>query len=222
MPAELLSGLVVGLIGLVLAALVKGLDWGLFWSLLALAGVLFVTPRWLANSAPSTGVAAISIAVGAAAIGFSFGHYRQDAVWPFVVSLGGAWAAVPDTESISVLLGAALVFALVNRPLSWTRSTWYGGVAAGALSALVALTEAPTRPAAVIGAIGALAVSALWRTQPGAWALHVALVWFWSRVASRSISGIGALTLGLVVTLALVGSFLAWHRFMTKRQGSQR
>jgi hypothetical protein len=159
--------------------------------------------------------------VAAVAVGLLFRSGGNAAPWPFLIALGGAWATVPDTESISVLLGAALPLALAAVPLGYTRSGTLGGGAAGLLSALVAFSEAGPRSAAAIGAIGSLTMTAFWRNDRLSWLAHLALVGFWSRVAGRASSGPKALVWGLAGTAVILGARALW-RYALRRRNHER
>ncbi|HJU81969.1 MAG TPA: hypothetical protein VJ796_09505 [Acidimicrobiia bacterium] len=222
MLGELLLGLLLGLVGLPVAALIRRADWGALFVALALAGVWLFTPRWIDSPPPfplPLVVAAIVVATVAVALLFRSGGHV--APWPFLIALGGAWATVPDTESISVLLGAALPLAFAAVPLGYTPIGPFGGGAAGLLSAVVALSEAGSRSAAAVGAIGALTMTAFWRNDRLSWLAHLALVGFWSRVAGRTSSGPQALVWGLAGTAVILGARALW-RYSLRRRNPER
>lgn len=213
MPSELLAGLLCGVVGFAVTGLWRRLDWGLVWTAVALAGLTLLRPRWterLADlSLPLTAVAVLSIGL---AIGQLFRRGREESAWIFLISLGGAFATVPDTESISVLLGLTLPLAIASEPLRLTSSSSLGGALVGVLSAIVVVTEGVARTGSVIGAAGAMAVAAL----PGEGRIylirHLVLVAVWSRIAGRLPSGLAALAIGLSFTITLLGAEWIWRR----------
>lgn len=209
---ELLLGLFVGLVGLPVAALIRRVDWGALFFALALAGLWLITPRWVDTPPPfSLPLVLAALVVPTVAVALLFRSGGNAAPWPFLIALGGAWATVPDIESISVLLGAALPLAFAAVPLGYTRIGPFGGGAAGLLSAIVVLSEAGSRSAAAIGAIGALTMTTFWRNDLRSWVAHLVLVGFWSRVAGRTSSGAEALVWGLAGTAVILGASALWR-----------
>lgn len=214
LPPELLAGLAAGLVGLLVSYLLPRLDWGLLWMSVSLIALYLTAPRALSQLFPSqlqwTFLVLVVLAV---TTGTLFSDGRKEIPWLFFISIGGAWATVPDTEAISVLLGAALPLAFASYPLAKLTNSWVGGALAGLLSALVIVSEAGGREGAIVGATGAIAVAAV----PGEGRLrlvrHLILVAWWSRVAGRSSSGAVAVAMGVGFTVAALACELFWRRY---------
>jgi hypothetical protein len=201
--------MLAGAVGLGIFALRRRIDWGLGWTVLGVVGLSLARPRWLDNGAVeiSVIVTIAVIVIVASATANLFGERRMGNAWFFLISLGGVWAAVPDTESISFLLGLTALLVFASLPLRWATSSWWGGAIAGGLAAMVLLAGAGQRVGAAIGAAGALAVVAL----PGAdgttrLVRHLVLVALWSRVVARVQDGLGALALGVGLTLVVIAA----------------
>ncbi|MGI8516305.1 MAG: hypothetical protein ACR2NT_14480 [Acidimicrobiia bacterium] len=195
--------------------LLPRLDWGFFWMAASLAALYLTRPRALGQLFPSKPEWTILVVVVVLAVttGALFSDGRKENPWLFFISIGGAWATVPDTEAISVLMGAAFPLAIASYPLSKLTNNWVGGALAGLLGALVVVSEAGGRAGAVVGAAGAIAVAAL----PGEGSLrlvrHLILVAWWSRVAGRFSSGAAAVAMGVGFTLVALGCELFWRRY---------
>jgi hypothetical protein len=111
---------------------------------------------------------------------------------PFaVVSLGGLYATVPDTENVMAVLGAALAVALIGGGRG-VRLGSLGGPALVGLFGWLAAVEGIGRPASIVGGLGCLAVLIVGPTaraadQPRARAelvaMHFAAVFVCARVA---------------------------------------
>lgn len=194
--------------------LLPRLDWGFLWLIASMAGLYLTRPRALGQLFPSklewTILVVVVLAVTTGAL---FSEGRKENPWLFFISIGGAWATVPDTEAISVLLGAAFPLAFASYPLAKLTNNWVGGALAGLLGALVIISEGGERVGAVVGATGAIAVAAL----PGEGSLrlvrHLILVAWWSRVAGRFSSGAVAVAMGVGFTLVALGCEHFWRRY---------
>lgn len=213
-PSELLAGLAAGALGLLVSYLLPRLDWGLLWTLVALAGLYLTRPRAVGRFFPSLLPWAILVVVVlSAAAGALFADGRKENPWLLFISIGGVWATVPDTEAISILLGAAFPLAFASYPLARLTNSRVGGALAGLLSALVIISEAGGRVGALAGASGAVAVAAL----PGEGTIrlvrHLVLVAWWSRVAGRFSSGAAAVAMGVGFTLVALGCERFWRRY---------
>jgi hypothetical protein len=95
----------------------------------------------------------------------------------YLVTVAGAFAAVPDTEEIAALLGAAAPVALLGWPLGRTRFGGAGAAGATAVLAWVVAVGGRGRPPSIIGAITCLGLLAAvpagrWLSQRRVWALH--------------------------------------------------
>ncbi|MCA1735250.1 MAG: hypothetical protein LC739_03795 [Actinobacteria bacterium] len=179
----------------------------------SLAALYLTRPRALGQLFPSKPEWTILVVVLAVTTGALFSDGRKENPWLFFISIGGAWATVPDTEAISVLMGAAFPLAIASYPFAKLTNNWVGGALAGLLGALVVVSEAGGRAGAVVGAAGAIAVAAL----PGEGSLrlvrHLILVAWWSRVAGRFSSGAAAVAMGVGFTLVALGCELFWRRY---------
>jgi hypothetical protein len=87
----------------------------------------------------------------------------------FLISVGGVYATVPDTEVVRALVGAAIPLAIVGWPLRAARLGAGGTAAAIGWLLWVAAFEGYGRPGSIIGAFGALALLATeaWGRQYG-------------------------------------------------------
>ncbi|MGH8923774.1 MAG: hypothetical protein ACRDWA_03885 [Acidimicrobiia bacterium] len=220
LPIELLAGLLFGLGGLAAAYLLRSLrpDWGLVFSLTGLVGLTLIKPRWLPEILLlwEPLLVAVVIVVAGSLAGL-FGARRDETPWIGLVSVGGAWATVPDTELISVLLGIAAPFAAGVYPWRILSQSRLGAGMAGALLAIVVILDGGRRSGAVIGAAGAVAVAAL-PPRDRYWLIrHLVLVAVWARIAGRASTAAGALFLGLGFTLLVVGLDSWWMRMKSAR-----
>lgn len=216
LPTELLLGLAVGAVGLLVAPVFPKLDWGLLWTLLALAGLYWFRPQEVGQLSELGGtlyLAPVVVVVMAGAGAALFRANTGEGAWMFLVSIGGAWATVPDTEAISILLGSAFPLAIAAFPLRFLASGPLGGGLAGLLGALVVISEAGGRGGSVVGAAGALAVAALPGRGRSRFLRHVLLVALWSRIAGRLPSEFSAFAVGTLLTLLVLGSELLWRRY---------
>ncbi|MGI8517458.1 MAG: hypothetical protein ACR2ME_03815, partial [Acidimicrobiia bacterium] len=200
--------------GLLVSYLLPRLDWGLLWMIASLAGLYLARPRALSQLfPPKLEWTILVVVILAVTTGALFSGGRNENPWLFFISIGGAWATVPDTEAISVLMGAAFPLAIASYPLAKLTNNWVGGALAGLLSALVIISEGGERVGAVLGAAGAVAIAAL----PGEGSLrlvrHLILVAWWSRVAGRFSSGATAVAVGIGFTLVALGCELFWKRY---------
>ncbi len=222
---ELLVGSTFGVAGLAIAAVTRRwtFDWGLIWGVMALLALSFATRRWTGNFAglanPLFVVMAI-IAVLAVTFTVQQGTGAAQTPLPFLISLLGIYATVPDTESILALLGVTGPMAIAWRPLGWARPRWAGATVMTVVTVLAVVSGGRGRESSIIGALAALAVIGLlafrgW-PQPTVAPLlvHLVLVGWWSRVAGRAESAGAALLLGLGLTVPVVA--LCW--WLTRRR----
>jgi hypothetical protein len=224
LPIELAWGALAGGLALIVIALLRKLDWAFWWTITATAALLLVRPQALRlQSVAGMGLGAVVVTlVAAAAVALLFGKPRAENPWLFFISLGGVWATVPDTELISLLLGLTVPLAVASLPMRWSTQSWWGGVLAGALAAIVVLLQSGDRAVAAIGATGALAVAALpGRGMPGL-LRHLILVMFWSRVAAHQANAWSALALGVGFTILATGAETLWGRFRRAATGRSR
>lgn len=210
-----LLGVLFGLGGLGLSFLLRSRkpDWGVIWALAAVGalvssgavrfrpGELFTDPYLL--------VLAVGAATAAAAGIFRMA--KEIVIVPaVVVSLGGIWATVPDTEKIGVLIGvtAAMLWAwFITR---WAHPTLIGAVAIGILAVWAAAGGGVGRTTGLIGGLGSMATLGLSAyvlpvSKPGMWLVtHLAVVLVWSRWAGLTNSVPLAMTIGLTASIAAV------------------
>lgn len=216
---ELLVGGAFGVLGLVIAVLTKRwtFDWGLIWGLMALLALTFATRRWTGNFAGLSNplfVAMAVIAVIAVTVTVHRGSGVARTPLPFLISLLGIYATVPDTESILALLGVTGPMAIAWRPLGWAQPRWVGAMVMSFITSLAVVSGGRGRESSIIGALAAMAVIGLlsyraWPRQPAAPLLvHLVLVGWWSRVAGRADSAGAALLLGLGLTVPVAA--LCW------------
>lgn len=212
---ELMVGGAFGVLGLLIAAISRRwtFDWGLIWGGMALLALSFATPRWNGNNAGLRNLLFVGMAV-LAVIGVTVAVQRGTGVaqtpLPFLISLLGIYATVPDTESILALLGVTGPMAIAWRPLSWARPRWTGAAAMAVITTLVVVSGGRGRESSIIGALAALAVMgvlafrALPRLALAPLLLHLLLVGWWSRVAGRVDGAGAAILIGLGLTVPVV------------------
>jgi hypothetical protein len=222
---ELLVGVAFGLLGLAIAAATRKwkVDWGLIWGAIALLAMSFATPRWAGNFAGLrnflfAGLAVVAVIAVTAAVQQGTGIARTPL--PFLISLLGIYATVPDTESVLALLGVTGSMALAWRPFAWAQPRWLGAAAMSIITSLAVVSGGRGRESSIVGALAAMAIMGLLLCRP--WpesttaplVVHLVLVGWWSRVAGRADSAGAALLLGLGLTVPVVA--LCW--WLTRRK----
>lgn len=207
------------MLGLTIAAVTRRwtFDWGLIWGAMALLALSFATRRWTGNFAglsnPLFLVMAI-ISVVAVTVSIHRGTGVARTPLPFLISIFGIYATVPDTESFLALLGVTAAMAIAWRPLGWAQPKWPGATSMGVITALAVVSGGRGRESSIIGALATLAVIALLAYRP--WPrpsvapllVHLVLVGWWSRVAGRADGAGAALLIGLGLTVPVVA--LLW------------
>jgi hypothetical protein len=112
---------------------------------------------------------------------------RSASVILAVISFGGAYACVPDTERALVALGVAVAIAVAGTLLGTVPPARVVGVVTLAGLVWIAVTDGASRPSAAVGAVASIGVLSLVMVRPSAplrsrvVIAHVALV----AVASR-------------------------------------
>jgi len=210
---ELFLGRLLGVLGLGGTLLRRRLDWAVVWTLAASVGVAVFRSRLLREFGDRVGpLELLLLAAIVASLAILFGR-RQDASipsWLFTISLAGGFLAIPDTESIALLLGVALALAAGVKLLGGFSGSLLGGGLAGLLLTLVLVDGSGDRAAALVGAAGAACVAAI---APARLLRHLVLVLVWSRLASRAASPAEAVLLGGGFTALPVGGEALWMRF---------
>lgn len=221
---ELLVGGAFGLLGLAIAAVTRrwNFDWGLIWGAMALAALSVATRRWTGNFAGLSNPLFVLLAI-AAVISVTITIHRGVGVartpLPFLISMLGIYATVPDTESVLALLGVTGLMAVAWRPLDWAAPRWPGAAAMVVITTLAVVSGGRGRESSIVGALAAMGVMGLLaiRTWPyptiAPLLVHLVLVGWWSRVAGRADSAGAALLLGLGLTVPVVA--LCW--WLTRR-----
>jgi hypothetical protein len=216
---ELILGGAFGVLGLVIAALTRrwSFDWGLIWGGMALLALTFATPRWTGNFAGLRNLLFLGMAV-LAVIAVTMSVQRGTGVaqtpLPFLISLLGIYATVPDTETSLALLGVTGPMAIAWRPLGWARPRSIGAAAMAVVTTLAVVSGGRGRESSIVGALAVMAVMGV--LVFNAWPrfilaplfVHLVLVGWWSRVAGRADSAGAALLLGLGLTIPVVA--LCW------------
>lgn len=215
---ELVVGGAFGVAGLAIAAVTRrwNFDFGLIWGAMAVLALSLATRRWTGNLAGLTNPLFIVLAI-IAVVAVTVTAERDIGVvrtpLPFLISLLGIYATVPDTESVLVLIGVSGPLAIAWRPLGWARPRWAGAAVMTAITALAVVSAGRGRESSIIGALAALAVIGLvacqgWPGPTAALLVHLGLVGWWSRVAGRADSGETALLVGLAMTVPVAA--LCW------------
>jgi len=221
---ELLVGVGFGLVGLAITAVTRRwkFDWGLTWGAMALLTVSLATPRWAGNLAGLSSFLFLGLAL-AAVIAFTAATQQGTGIartpLPFLISLLGIYATVPDTESILALVGVTGPMALAWRPLDWARPGWSGTVAMSIITSLAVISGGRGRESSIVGGLAAIAIVGLLLGRP--WpestvtplVVHLLLVGWWSRVAGRA-DGAGV---ALLVGMSLTVPVLAMSWWLTRR-----
>ncbi|HUP17709.1 MAG TPA: hypothetical protein VM848_16890 [Acidimicrobiia bacterium] len=220
MANELLVGGAFGIAGLAIAAATRRwvFDWGLIWGAMAFLALTFATRRWTGNFGGLRNplfVAMAIIAVVAVTVTVHRGTGVARTPLPFLISLLGIYATVPDTESVLALLGVTGPMAIVWRPLLWAQPRWAGGAMMAVVVTLAVMSGGRGRESSIVGALAAMAVMGLvacraWQ-QPTVFPLlvHLLLVGWWSRVAGRADGAGTALLVGMGLTVP-VGALCWW------------
>ncbi len=221
-----LYGAVAGLVGLGLAYAFKrrGSDWGIWWALAAIP----VTARYGSlRVGPAERVfddVLWAIPVALAAVGLAaFGLVRLRDEWvggpAFVLTVGGIWTTVPDTEHLAVLLGVTAAVIWAWWPGFWSRPAVLGSIAVALLIAWGTLVGSVTRDSGIVGGLGALA-SLGWFAifvpikNRYVWLASYALVVLvWARWAGLSATGSRALLIGAIAWAVVA----VWGRVMEQR-----
>lgn len=177
------------------------------WALLALA--VF----WFSTSADPPGEAWIGIAlplvimlIGAAVHSFREGQTAELIGPMLLVTIGGIWVTVPETDMIVVLLGVAVPMGLATLAPVRARPSASGAFALAGLLVWLTVAGGETRPVSIvggwasIGVIPLVSLMDLFRLRRSPWivvfGLHAAFVILITRVVDNwdSIAvGIGAL-----------------------------
>lgn len=189
-------------------------------------------PSWIRH------VAFLSIIAGCSLASQCERHDRELGTGPLLIliSAGGIYATVPDTEQALVLLGATAPLALTGWPFRWARLGDFGTVGWVALAVWTVARGGVGRSTAIVGGLGSLGILVLeplvriWlpkneapgpdRAGPGPMeqlALHLALVLVASRVAGLRRSMLAATGI-VAVTNLLVG----WVLSARARMGGSR
>lgn len=206
-------------------------DWGVLWALAAVAGawvIGFANLRTLERVVGTYSWANIGalLSIAAAAIGISLARDRKGLPLAVGLTVGAVWSTVPDTESISLLMGVTASLLWIWWPRSRIEIGTLGAVLVPALIMATALLGGAPRPSGLmgsIGVIGALLVFSIGRPANVVIdvVIHVLVVLGWSRVAGLSGSAQAAFAIGVVVTVLGVAAKLlaplALDRW--KRQG---
>lgn len=188
-------------------------DWGLLW--FAAVVVAGASAKLLDRTATEQAFTQRSWVLPLAAAAFAAVFYglqrhrrRSDTSLAFLLSVGGVWATVPDTEHALLLLGATAPLVLVWWPRAWVTIGIGGAVVVGASVIWGAGLGSYGRDGAYVGAFGALASLALLdvpvRLKRFNLGFHFVTVFAWSRIAGLSRSSTTALVLGAVLTLAIL------------------
>lgn len=217
---EFLTGLVLGLAGLVITLSRRGrrLDWAVVWGLGVVAGGVLLgmaepgriarvldRPAWIPFGA---------VAASAAA---AFGLFRaRDHPWlgpGMVVTMLGVWVTVPDTEAMALVIGVMAGSLASWWPLRRTRPAAAGSAVLAAAMAWAVLSGGGGRAGSTVGALGALAVLGVFGRIPGRaargatlpdLAVHLAVVAVWvimPRIVSSPWAVLGGATAGTALIL---------------------
>jgi hypothetical protein len=224
LTSELLLGGAFGLLGLAIAALTRrwNFDWGLIWGAMALAALSVATRRWAGNFAGLANPLFVALAI-AAVVSVTITIHRGSGVartpLPFLVSMLGIYATVPDTETVLALLGVTGLMALAWAPLAWAQPRWPGAAAMAVITTLAVVSGGRGRESSIVGALAAMAVMGVLAFRTWLYPtiapllVHLVLVGWWSRVAGRADSAGAALLVGLGLTVPVVA--LCW--LLTRR-----
>lgn len=219
---EFLIGLGSGSIGLAVTVLLRSrrVDWALIWALCGLAGLtagqrfgerqvvqaLDLEPWVLAWT-----VSAFLIA----AYGLAGAQNRPHLAAGFVASIIGVWATVPDTETISVLVGVTMAIIWSWWPLKFATPRALGGGAAAALAAWATIAGGGGRGIAVVGGVGIVAMLGVlglmdrWSQRTSAWvvmAAHILLVGVWFTIARAQMTPLAAFAGGMFASGVVLGA----------------
>ena len=210
----LLAGAAAVLVAIVASNRLK-LDWGLLWAVATGAA-------WLLLGAPGEAMlnrsldlhpwALPSAVVAASLSGWALWRVRDRPLAPIavVLSLGGVWATVPDTELIAVQLGVSAGLLWAWWPRRFVAIGRVGVVLVPAVAMLAVLIGGSGRRTGLIGGLGAMAILAgyallddrrPWLTL----GVHLGWVLGWARLAGLRRTATAALIVGAAVT---VGGFL--------------
>jgi len=215
--SEFQHGLVAGLVAFVIGWLVRRyrVDWGLLWlPTVTVAGV------WaqVLDRAPTERAVLLygwvaptgAIAVMLMSYGLIKNRDRVELAPALIVSLGGVWATVPDTEVILLVLGVTAVLIWLWWPNGLLPIRPVGAIAVAVVAMWAGTVGSIGRPGAYVGAFGALASLALLsfpsRATSAWWGfvIHVLLVVGWTRLAGLSHSASTAFALGAAVTAGIL------------------
>lgn len=228
--SEFLAGVGAGLVGLLAAYQFRSRvpDWALIWAGLALAvlwgsGVLGNAPSGRGPTTPALGVLAAFVVGGFAAYGLWRLREIDIAALAVLVSIGGVWATIPDTENAAVLLGVTVGLTAAWWPWRWSAPAALGAVALVAVATWVAAGGSVARTTGLVGAlgsIGSLGWSAVAFAAAPRWvwlALHTISVLVWSRWAGLLESTTMALVVGVAaaVVLALAAQLFSRGRHVS-------
>lgn len=130
------------------------------------AAVLAIPGAWLvagATGLDETGprlVLVATIALAGALVGAADHEYRQLGLGPILLlaTLAGAYATVPDTERVLIVLGAALPLSVLGWPWPLASLGRAGAAATVGLLAWVAVTDGSARAGSTVGAMACLGI----------------------------------------------------------------
>jgi len=221
-----LYGALAGFVGLGLAYAFKrrGSDWGIWWTLAAVP----VTARYgslrlgAMDRVFHGALWAVPIALIAAAVA-AYGLFRLRDEWvggpAFVMTVGGIWTTVPDTEHLVVLLGVTAAVIWAWWPDFWSRPGPLGAIAVALLIAWGTVVGSVTRDSGIIGGLGALATLgwfAIFVPTKNRWlwlGAYGIVILIWARWAGLADSGWTAVFIGAMAwILAAVGAMMLSRR----------
>lgn len=217
--SEFQIGFVIGLAGLAVTVLLRRrrLDWAIVWTVCALAGLMRTgffgvgRPVRSLDLEPWLLVAALAVC-SVAAIGLARARAHPYLAAGFAVSMLAAWATVPDTEAVSVLVGVTGAMIWSWWPLRFAFPGVLGGGTATATAALATIIGGGRREAAIVGGLGILATLGSlgllerWFRRASApldVGFHIALVTIWF-MAPRVLSGTVWVFVGAAIASSLV------------------